>query len=103
MSSKSLAGRTGQEREQLDGAAQCEVGELREHVEVLRSGVAKAHHTKRASYELAAHRACVSFRWMVLSRRSTDANEVEILVLRHQLAVLAASTDTPGSRPNSAR
>jgi NADP-dependent 3-hydroxy acid dehydrogenase YdfG len=31
-------------------------------VEVLRSGMAKAHHTKRASYELAAHRACVSFR-----------------------------------------
>jgi hypothetical protein len=24
--------------------------------------MAKAHHTKRASYELAAHRACVSFR-----------------------------------------
>jgi hypothetical protein len=34
--------------------------------------------------------------WMVLCVRSDTANEIEILVLRHQLAVFAA-TDTPAA------
>ena len=32
---------------------------------------------------------------MVLCWRSTDAKEVEILVLRHQLAILRRQLDTP--------
>ena len=33
--------------------------------------------------------------WMVLSVRSDTANEIEILVLRHQLAVLQRPTPQP--------
>ena len=40
---------TGQERERLDGAAQCEVGELCEHVGNLRSRVAEMHHISARS------------------------------------------------------
>jgi hypothetical protein len=35
--------------------------------------------------------------WMVLHARSDTANEIEILVLRHQLAVLHRRTPGPGS------
>ena len=35
--------------------------------------------------------------WMVLSVRSDTANEIEILVLRHQLAVLQRRTPGRGS------
>src|SRR3954451_732085 len=34
-------------------------------------------------------------RWMVLHARSDTANEIEILVLRHQLAVLRRGTPRP--------
>jgi putative transposase len=34
-------------------------------------------------------------RWMVLHARSNTANEIEILVLRHQLAVLQPRTPRP--------
>ena len=33
--------------------------------------------------------------WMVLHARSNTANEIEILVLRHQLAVLQRGTPRP--------
>src|SRR3954453_17753641 len=36
--------------------------------------------------------------WMVLLTRSDSANQVEILVLRHQLAVLRRSTPRPRMR-----
>ena len=35
--------------------------------------------------------------WMVLHARSDTANEIEILVLRHQLAVLRRRTPRPQS------
>ena len=40
---------------------------------------------------------------MVPCWRSTDANEVEILVLRHQLAILRRHHPRPGSSPKTAR
>jgi len=39
--------------------------------------------------------------WMVLHIRSDTANEIEILVLRHQLAVLQRRTPLLGSRTRS--
>jgi putative transposase len=39
---------------------------------------------------------------LVLCWRSTDANEVEILVLRHQLAILRRQHPTPRLQPTTA-
>jgi putative transposase len=39
---------------------------------------------------------------MVLCWQSTDAKEVEILVLRHQLAILRRQHPRPGSIPKTA-
>jgi hypothetical protein len=46
---------------------------------------------------------CRVLELMVLWWRSTDANQVEILVLRHQLAILRRQHPRPRLQPKTAR